>query len=299
MQFGRTYRWVTMSAILFSILAVSGHVVTVRAQGGSWVFYDVRVFKTMSPYSAVTSETFSKAGGDVEINIDGKALGACPGGSEKMRFTWRFAGDMTSIANGGSFRVSLNAGIASQGGTCAGRNPYSVHSSISAVGSKGMKSPFNDADSGTIDGDRFYRLDDKYYAYAGDEPRNANPGLAISNYKIEPRLPNGYFVITIGTRAGDTVQYVYVYRASGGGGTTGGGEFTIEQNVDRMYGDYKDFDIAGGWESCRDACANDPTCRAFTWVKPGAQTPSARCWLKSTVNAGYANSNCITGVKKY
>lgn len=285
-----------MSALLLSILAVSGHLFTFRAQGGSWGYYDVRVFKKMSPYGAVTSESFGKGGGDVEINIDGRALGACPGGSEKMKFTWRFAGDMSTIANGGSFRVNLSAGIASQGGACAGRNPYSVHSTISAVGSKGMKSPFTDAESSTIDGDRFYRLDDKYYAYAGDEPRTANPGLAISNYKIEPRLPNGYFVITIATRAGDTIQYVYIYRGSGSG-TGGGATFTIENNTDRMYGDYKDFDISGGWESCRDACANDLNCKAFTWVKPGVQAPSARCYLKNTVNGAYANSNCVTGVR--
>lgn len=75
--------------------------------------------------------------------------------------------------------------------------------------------------------------------------------------------------------------------------------FTIEYDTDRMYGDYKDFDLPeANYILCQNACANDANCKAFTYVKPGVQAARARCWLKNSVPSGYANTNCITGLKK-
>jgi hypothetical protein len=56
---------------------------------------------------------------------------------------------------------------------------------------------------------------------------------------------------------------------------------------------------------CQNACRNDASCMAFTWVRPGVQGPTGMCWLKASSlffeNHGLgrmtADSNTVTGVK--
>jgi hypothetical protein len=68
-------------------------------------------------------------------------------------------------------------------------------------------------------------------------------------------------------------------------------------NIDRPGGDFANFDLNGAFPSdCRDACAKDGKCQAWTYVKPGVQGPKARCWLKSSVPPARANSCCISEV---
>ncbi len=64
-------------------------------------------------------------------------------------------------------------------------------------------------------------------------------------------------------------------------------------------GDYKSFELKPGetCQTCIDACLNDPNCKAYTYVKPGAQRQNAVCWLKSTVSNPVADQKCISGVK--
>jgi hypothetical protein len=51
-------------------------------------------------------------------------------------------------------------------------------------------------------------------------------------------------------------------------------------------------------ELCRDACLEDPKCKAFTYVKPGYQLPDkAVCWLKDSVPPREKNECCVSGVK--
>jgi hypothetical protein len=72
----------------------------------------------------------------------------------------------------------------------------------------------------------------------------------------------------------------------------------LEVNVDRPGSDYRSFDLASGRpEECRDTCMVEPQCVAFTFVNPGVQGPSARCWLKSAVPDPTPNNCCISGVK--
>ena len=71
-----------------------------------------------------------------------------------------------------------------------------------------------------------------------------------------------------------------------------------EAGVDRPGKDYKNFDLqSADPELCKKACQDDPNCKAYTYVKPGVQGASARCWLKSDVPAAAANECCISGVK--
>ena len=73
---------------------------------------------------------------------------------------------------------------------------------------------------------------------------------------------------------------------------------TTENNTNRSGQDYKNFWLnAPDPGLCRDACANDPNCQAYTYVKPGIQGPKARCWLKKGVPAAQSNNCCVSGVK--
>jgi hypothetical protein len=71
------------------------------------------------------------------------------------------------------------------------------------------------------------------------------------------------------------------------------------ENKNIVGGDYKSFELKPGetCQACIDACLNDPNCKAYTYVKPGALRQNAMCWLKSAVSNPVDDPNCISGVK--
>ena len=72
-----------------------------------------------------------------------------------------------------------------------------------------------------------------------------------------------------------------------------------EWGVDRPGGDYKNFNLATDQPSlCENQCASEAQCKAWTFVRPGVQGPSARCWLKNAVPAAKSNTCCVSGVKQ-
>jgi 1-phosphatidylinositol phosphodiesterase len=81
-------------------------------------------------------------------------------------------------------------------------------------------------------------------------------------------------------------------------GYVSSGSAALEVNVDRPGSDYRSFDLGTpSPEQCRDTCMVEPQCLAFTYVNPGVQGPSARCWLKNAAPAAQPNGCCISGVK--
>lgn len=73
----------------------------------------------------------------------------------------------------------------------------------------------------------------------------------------------------------------------------------VERNTDRPGNDYKDFDLPeANYEICRNACARDSYCRAYTYAHPGVYGRSnAHCWLKNPLPAANGSTCCISGVK--
>jgi hypothetical protein len=72
----------------------------------------------------------------------------------------------------------------------------------------------------------------------------------------------------------------------------------LEYDVNRAGGDYRNFDLPEPRpELCRDSCVVEEECRAFTYVKPGIQGRSARCWLKSSDGSPRPDQCCVSGVK--
>ena len=79
---------------------------------------------------------------------------------------------------------------------------------------------------------------------------------------------------------------------------------SLEENVDRPGLDFQNFDVnppvpgqfGGTVDSCRIACEQNATCKAWTHVAPGLQGPKARCWLKNAIPSPVANNCCVSGV---
>lgn len=71
----------------------------------------------------------------------------------------------------------------------------------------------------------------------------------------------------------------------------------LEQNTDRPGYDFQNFDLAApNPQLCADACVRDSNCHSFTYVNPGVQGPSARCWLKNSVAQSVPSNCCVSGV---
>jgi hypothetical protein len=91
--------------------------------------------------------------------------------------------------------------------------------------------------------------------------------------------------------------------SSSGGTTTSGTSsgiqtYSMESNIDMPGDDYKDFDLKNpDPKLCAQACMNEAKCKAWTYVKPGAQADNARCWLKDKVPSRVQDEFCISGVK--
>jgi hypothetical protein len=79
---------------------------------------------------------------------------------------------------------------------------------------------------------------------------------------------------------------------------SGSGQLSLDPATDRPGHDYKSFDLVEGRpELCRDACAKDPACKAYTYVKPGIQGDTAHCWLKNAASAPVQAPCCASGAR--
>jgi hypothetical protein len=76
---------------------------------------------------------------------------------------------------------------------------------------------------------------------------------------------------------------------------------TQEVDTDRGGSDYKNFDLPqANPVLCETSCNGDAQCNAWTYVKPGIQGVTARCWLKTgVVPAAKSNTCCVSGVKGF
>jgi len=74
-------------------------------------------------------------------------------------------------------------------------------------------------------------------------------------------------------------------------------QYTMEYNTNRPGEDYQDLDLSEPEpELCASACLNEAGCRAWTYVKPGVQGETAKCWLKERVPPTVPDENCVSGL---
>lgn len=106
-----------------------------------------------------------------------------------------------------------------------------------------------------------------------------------------------------GGRRSDFEGGYITWNAATGGCTAhrdGSAGFTMDDNIDIPGGDFANFDLPSDNPAlCRDACAADNMCVAYTFVRAGIQGPAPRCWLKSS-NPGTAHANncCVSGARQ-
>jgi hypothetical protein len=72
----------------------------------------------------------------------------------------------------------------------------------------------------------------------------------------------------------------------------------LEFSIDRVGGDYKNFEIPSDptGKSCAAACEADNRCRAWTYLRPGYGSTAARCYLKERVTPPHRRPCCLSGV---
>jgi hypothetical protein len=72
----------------------------------------------------------------------------------------------------------------------------------------------------------------------------------------------------------------------------------IEWGIDRIGGDMRQFDVAPDptGRACKTACEAEGRCRAWTYSRPGYESASARCYLKSHLTLPRKRPCCISGV---
>ncbi len=71
----------------------------------------------------------------------------------------------------------------------------------------------------------------------------------------------------------------------------------VETDVDRPGSDFRILWLRGGSEACQEACAQNPQCKSYTYVRPGIEGRLEGCWLKNGVPPPVPDGCCISGVK--
>lgn len=71
----------------------------------------------------------------------------------------------------------------------------------------------------------------------------------------------------------------------------------VETGIDRPGSDFKILWLRGGPGSCQEACAQNPLCRSYTYVRAGVAGRMEGCWLKDAVPPAVEDGCCVSGVK--
>lgn len=79
--------------------------------------------------------------------------------------------------------------------------------------------------------------------------------------------------------------------------TAAAGSFQLEPGIDRPGSDIAQIALEQAEPTeCAQRCADNPDCRAFTYVEPGVQGETAVCWLKDAVPEPVAAPCCTSGL---
>jgi hypothetical protein len=72
----------------------------------------------------------------------------------------------------------------------------------------------------------------------------------------------------------------------------------VENSIDRVGGDYRNFEIPASQDvsACKQACEGENRCRAWSFVRPGYGGPTARCYLKDKITPPKRRPCCMAGV---
>ena len=138
--------------------------------------------------------------------------------------------------------------------------------------------------------------------------RNGDPALCAARCEREarclawafsyPRSENAHSICWLKSKVPPRVEDKCCVSGVRGAGVVEPRTGPVEYSIDRLGGDYRNFDTAtdAAGAACKTACETENKCRAWTYVRPGYIGASARCYLKDRITRPRAKPCCISGV---
>ncbi len=93
---------------------------------------------------------------------------------------------------------------------------------------------------------------------------------------------------------------IFAAASIAGTGGAAGTQQEFEFNTDRGGSDIRMLEFSPGQDHrvCAEACAGNPSCRAWTWVPAGAQRDEGpNCWLKDAVPGASVAPGMVSGLR--
>ena len=109
------------------------------------------------------------------------------------------------------------------------------------------------------------------------------------------KIPLPFFVCALAGMALSLFSATFVYAKDGE--TTPPKQAWVEPNVDRPGSDFKILWLRGGLQACQEACAQNPLCKSYTYVRPEVEGRLEGCWMKNDVPPPVEDGCCVSGVK--
>jgi len=109
------------------------------------------------------------------------------------------------------------------------------------------------------------------------------------------KIPSPFFVCALAGMALSLFSATVVHAKDGE--TTPPKPAWVEPNVDRPGSDFKILWLQGGVQACQEACAQNPQCKSYTYVRAGVEGRLEGCWLKNGAPPPVEDGCCVSGVK--
>lgn len=285
------------AAVLLSLYCLNGHFATALGQQrAAWRFREVLVSNYIDgKFGSVIKQRYDKNGGEIVINLKGEAHNLCNGGSESVRLTWKFAGDISQfINNGNGVGISIEAVQLMSNRPCtihlANRVNYSVRDSEGFDWRALPKNQHQYWDSG-----RFALTTDPQIivAAADDNKRAARTGVKIKPLDPNPSSPITGFSFLIGTPAGE-IYYNYVFElvSNNTGGRVNNGEYVYtERQGNRQTVNNAEIDRLRQWVAYYENLINQWIQYRDQKVAPYYNDPTYYKWAR----AEYQKANQAIG----
>jgi hypothetical protein len=216
---------------------------------------------------------------------------SCPTGATYI-LSWRIDGEARRVTHGSTLLVSFEGHQVGGGARCPNGEPL-------ARAATGLGALTPDWGPGT-----FYSFEGPGYREFYLHPEE-HEGRHLGQWRVtvptnayQQHLFLAIGIDASGNSGGQWFNFGLYYDAEQPGApplpASGGG---FEPGMNRYGGDYRSFDMLRGRnEDCRNACAGEAQCRAFSIVRAGVQGAYPRCWLKSTVPPATPDPNTTSGV---
>jgi hypothetical protein len=277
------------------------------AKDDVWTLQDIRI-NTEQLYRSATviSKRLDGKGGFLEFQLSGDdMLSSCPGGSEQVRFSWDFFGDVSQLLEGSDVQLGLHGELLHITPPCGGA--IAADARMTAIGSKGGSPAVSEEQMKITDGDRFYTGPDTIatrFAFGTDDGgalTNTTRIIRLDVYDHSSIRPYAYFVLQVGFRGAGVLQVIYLYKSgtdtpfkppvvTGDGSACG---FTLGSGI---LAKWQEFGGQAGFLGCatgnEDEAARSP---AGTTGRYGTFTGGVIIWHRDGPLAGrsFAVHGCI------